>query len=157
MFEEIRPAAISLASKLFERMFFLPLEPIIEPQRKKQPLYKSPIVYKGEIGFHGKNSGRLKLYLPCDLADIMVQNFLDLDDGETKESQTVDMINELCNMICGNLFFQLDQKAAWDLTLPCTNFVPPQEVEKEPTPESVAIDLVAEGLFGVKLVIEFMN
>jgi len=156
MFEEIRPTAISLASKIFERMFFLPLM----PRRKKQlypPLYKSPIVYKGEIGFHGKNSGRLKLYLPCDLADIMVQNFLDLDEGETKESQTVDMINELCNMICGNLFLQLDQKAAWDLTLPCTNFVPPQEVEKEPTPESVAIDLVAKGSFGVKLVIEFIN
>ena len=97
------------------------------------------------------------LYLPCDLADIMVQNFLDLDEGETKESQTVDMINELCNMICGNLFFQLDRKSAWNLTLPKTNFVPPQEVEKEPTPESVAIDLVVEELFGVKLVIQFMN
>lgn len=156
MFEEIRPTAISLASKIFERMFFLPLKPM----RRKQlypPLYKSPIVYKGEIGFHGKNSGRLKLYLPCDLADIMVQNFLDLDEGETKESQTVDMINELCNMICGNLFLQLDQKTAWDLTLPCTNFVPPQEIEREPTPESVAIDLVAKESFGVKLVIEFMN
>jgi CheY-specific phosphatase CheX len=156
MYEEICPTAISLASKLFERMFFLPLK----PRRKQQlypPLYKSPIVYKGEIGFHGKNSGRLKLYLPCDLADIMVQNFLDLDEGEMKESQTIDMINELCNIICGNLFLQLDQKAAWDLTLPFTKFVPPQEVEKEPTPKSVAIDLVAKGLFGVKLVIEFMN
>jgi len=153
MFEEIRPTAISLASKLFERMFCLPLE----PQKMKQSLYKSPVVYKGEIGFHGKNSGRLMLYLPCDLADIMVQNFLDLDEGKTKESQKIDMINELCNMICGNLFFQLDQKVAWDLTLPRTNFVPPQEVEKETTPESVAIDLVAEGSFGVKLVIQFMN
>jgi len=156
MFEEIRPTAISLASKLFERMFFLPLK----PRGKKQlypPLQKSPIVYKGEIGFHGKNSGRLKLYLPCDLADIMVQNFLDLDEGESKESQTVDMINELCNMICGNLFLQLDQKAAWDLTLPFTKYVRPQEVEKEPTPKSVAIDLVAKESFGVKLVIEFMN
>jgi CheY-specific phosphatase CheX len=153
MFEEIRPAAISLTSELFSRMFFLHLE----PPREKQPPYKSPVVYKGEIGFHGKNSGRLMLYLPSDLADIMVKKLLDSEEGEVKDSQKIDMINELCSIICGNLFSKLDQKATWDLTLPFTKFVPSQEVEKELTPKSVAIDLVAKGLFGVKLVIKFMN
>jgi len=152
--KEIRTAAISAASKVFETMFFIPLE-LPDKSAVEPTLLESPGIFKGEIGFHGEHSGQLRLYLPSRLADMMVSNFMGLEEGQATESQTIDMVNELCNMICGNLFSQLDRKLLWDLTTPSSQFISYQEMENEMTQEgAVALDLIAEG-FAVKLVIQF--
>jgi CheY-specific phosphatase CheX len=155
VFEEIRAAAISATSKVFETMFFIPLELQDKSGEEEPVLLESQGIFKGEIGFHGKHSGQLRLYLPSSLADMMVCNFMGLEEGKATESQTIDMVNELCNMICGNLFSQLDRKLVWDLTTPRSQFISYQEMESEMTPEAaVALDLIAEG-FSVKLAIQF--
>ncbi len=157
MFEKFRPAAISATSKVFETMFFIPLELRDNSAGEEPALLESPGVFKGEIGFHGKHSGQLRLYLPASLAGMMACNFMGSEEGKATESQTIDMVNELCNMICGNLFSQLDRKLVWDLTTPRSQFISYHEMESEVVPDSgVALDLVAEG-YGVKLVIQFEN
>ncbi len=157
MLEEIRPAAMAAASKVFETMFFLPLELRDDPSAEKTALIESPGVFRGEIGFRGKHAGQLRLYLPSILAGRMVGNFVGSEEGEATESQTIDMINELCNMICGNLFSQLDKKRVWDLTSPRSQFISYQEMESERIPVSgIVLDLVAEG-HGIKLVLQFEN
>lgn len=155
MLDEIRLAAMAAASKVFETMFFLPLELRDDPSAEEPALLESPGVFRGEIGFRGKHAGQLRLYLPSVLAGKMICNFMGSDEGKATESQTIDMVNELCNMICGNLFSQLDKKRVWDLAPPRSQFISYHEMEGERVPVSgIALDLVAEG-HGVKLVLQF--
>jgi CheY-specific phosphatase CheX len=155
VFEKIRPAAISAISKVFETMFFIPLELRDKSVGEEPAFLESQDVFKGEIGFHGKHSGQLRLYLPSMLTDMMVCNFMGFEERQATESQAVDMVNELSNMICGNLFSQLDRKLVWDLTTPRSQLISYQEMESETTHETAfALDLIAEG-FEIKLVIQF--
>lgn len=153
MHEEIRPAAISVISKVFETMFFIPLEIWGEGGEEEFPLSKSSGVFRGDIGFQGKYSGELRLYLPSELATMMAGNFLGLEEGTASESQTRDMVNELCNMVCGNLFSHLDRKTVWDLTLPHTQSISYEAMEGEiATKPALTVDFSADG-YGIKLVI----
>lgn len=155
MLDNIRPAVISAASKVFETMFFIPLEVQDENGGEEAALLPSSGVFRGEIEFQGKLSGRLRLYLPSQLADMMACNFMGVDEENASESQTADMVNELCNMICGNLFSQLDRKVVWDLAIPHTQLVPDQGAKREADPPSaISVDFLAEG-FEVKLVLQF--
>ncbi len=157
MIEEIRSTAISVTSKVFETMFFIPVGIQGESGEEELPLSKSSVLFRGVIEFRGKYSGQLRLYLPSELATMMASNFMGLEEGGASESQTIDMVNELCNMVCGNLFSQLDRKAVWNLTLPRTQSISYKAMEGEIASESViALDLIAEG-FGVKLVIQLAD
>jgi CheY-specific phosphatase CheX len=154
MIEEIRSTAISVTSTVFETMFFIPLVIRGEDGEEESPLSKSSVLFRGEIGFNGKVSGKLRLYLPTELAKMMVNNFMGLEEGTVLESQTMDMVNELCNMVCGNLFSQLDKKTIWDLTLPRTCSISYETMEKEMAMESsIAVGFNADG-YGVRLAIQ---
>ncbi len=71
-----------------------------------------------EIGFQGKTSGKITLFLPPALAQKMASNFMGLEETEVSESQILDVTGELTNMISGNLFSRVDRKASYQITLP---------------------------------------
>ena len=105
MFEDIRQAARTVISKVFETMFFISVDSYDDDRREEPLKFSSPIL-RGEIGFKGKYSGKLVLYLSSELAKMMAINFMGLEDNEVPESQRMDVVSELCNVICGNLFSQ---------------------------------------------------
>jgi len=146
MFENLRQTVISVVSNVFETMFFLTLE----LQEKgwaegMSSLTRSSTFFRGEIGFHGRQSGRLRFYLPSELAKAMATNFLGLEEGTATESQTQDMVSELCNVVCGNLLSQLDRKTVWDLSLPRTLSIASSEIKKEDEGSGIILGFNAEG------------
>jgi len=130
--EDIRGAAISVVSKVFETMFYLSVE-TLEEGEATEPSGASPVQITGEqeqkspprflrseIGFQGKNSGKIRLHIPYDLARKLAVNFMGVDDNDLSESQVVDMVGELNNMLAGNLFSLLDKTNGYQLTVPVT-------------------------------------
>lgn len=130
---------------IFETMFFTFLEP--EEENEKIPLLSrnSMPLLKGEIGFRGDYSGCLKFYLPLGLAKTMASNFMGLRSEEVSDFQAIDTVNELCNMVCGNLFSQMDKKSVWDLALPRTHLISNEELERDRKEPRIMIDFDAEG------------
>jgi CheY-specific phosphatase CheX len=132
MFEDIRETAISVVSKVFETMFYLSIEipeevEGTEPSKAKPPQIigeqeeKSPPSFlRSEIGFQGKNSGKIRLYIPYDLTRKLAANFMGVDENGLAESQVLDMAGELNNMVAGNLFSLLDKTNGYQLTVPMT-------------------------------------
>ncbi len=146
MLENLRQTVISVVSNVFETMFFLTLELQEEGWAEgMSSLTPSLTFFRGEIGFHGRQSGRLRLYLPSELAKAMATNFLGLEEGTATESQTQDMVSELCNVVCGNLLSQLDRKTVWDLSLPRTLPISSSEIKKEDEGSGIMLSFNTEG------------
>jgi len=155
MIDEIEKNAIAAIAQVFETMFFTP---IAVQQEESQDLY-GPIksfsaFFRGEIGFEGKHSGTLILSVPVELAKTMASNFMGLEEESASDSQAMDMVNELCNMICGNLFSHLDKKTVWNLTIPQTREVTGQAMDDSNGDRAIAVCFNAEG-YPVQLQIEF--
>ncbi len=133
MFEDIRKTAISVVSKVFETMFYLSIEipeevEGTEPSKGKPPQIigepgeESPLPFlRSKIGFQGKNSGKIRLCIPYDLARRLAANFMGVEQNELSESQVLDMAGELNNMLAGNLFSLLDKTNGYQLTVPVTD------------------------------------
>ena len=115
MFENIREVAQGVVSNVFETMFFISSNSCEDDFHGKETLKFSPPIFRGEIGFRGNCSGRLILSVPYELAKVMATNFMGLENDEISESQTMDVVGELCNVICGNLFARLDKKNTYIL------------------------------------------
>lgn len=119
MIDEIVKKAIVVTGQVFETMFFMPVSVQQEWDEGFHGATRSfPSFFRGEIGFEGRYSGTLILSIPVELAKIMATNFMGLDGEFASDSQTVDTVNELCNIICGNIFSQLDKTTVWNLTIP---------------------------------------
>lgn len=145
MFENIREVAQDVVSNVFETMFFILSNSCEDDRHEEEPLRFSPTIFRGEIGFRGNRSGRLILSVPYELAKMMAINFMGLEDGEISESQTMDVVGELCNVICGNLFARLDKKNTYVLTMPRTQSISPQEMDDGNHDSGITIDFDAEG------------
>ncbi len=152
MCEEARNAAISVTSHVLETMFFTFPEPRGEGDDPE--IQPSAPYMEGEIGFKGGSSGRLRLYLPLELARKMASNFMGSEEDSVTESQTKDTVCELCNMICGNLCSHWDRKSIWSLTIPKARPMSWQEVIEEGKEPGLEINLDAEGHW-MKLHIQF--
>jgi CheY-specific phosphatase CheX len=153
VFEDIQNIAASVTTHIFETMFFTFLEPQGEEPNKDPSSVKNTMPFlRGEIEFEGKYSGRLKLYLPMELAKIMALNFMG-SEGDVSDPQAMDMVNELCNMVCGNLFAQLDKKTVFNLGIPQTHIISNKEMEKDVHTPGIKINFDTEG-YPIKLNIE---
>jgi len=139
MSEQDRKSAISATAKVFEMMFFVPLE--VEPEgfSEEVPSESSPSLLRGEIEFRGKRKGKMKLFLPLDLSRAMAINFMGLGEESVSDAQVMDAVGECCNMICGNLVSEWDRKAEWEITLPHVEPASCSEMEQEGEP-GLAID-----------------
>jgi CheY-specific phosphatase CheX len=146
MREEIRHAAIAVTLEVFGTMFFLPLDPC-DPMSKENlaPLNDAPAFLKGEIEFQGKWSGKVKVYLPLELGRIMTENLMGSEEDEISESKTLDMVSELCNVLCGNLLSHMDKKAPHTLRIPQSQLLSLEEIEEDISHGGIAIDFDAEG------------
>ena len=149
MFEEMRETAVSVTSAVFETMLFTFLEPRGREEARDLSVLNSNVVFlTGEIGFLGKYSGKLRLTMPLDLAERMASNFMGLEEEKATESQAVDLVNELCNMICGNLSSRLarsDQTLTWTLAIPQTRIFSHPEMGEEAGGQEVEVDFDADG------------
>ncbi len=146
MFEEIRETAVSVISNVFETMLFIFLEPQDGGEgRDPSALHSSAVWVRGEIGFSGKYSGTLRLTLPLSLARRMASNFMGLEEEESSESQAIDLVNELCNMVCGNLSCRLDRTLMWKITIPRTRVLSHPEPEDGATRPEISVDFDADG------------
>jgi len=155
--DEIEKKAISVTGQVFETMFFTP----VSVQGKESEDLDGPIktysaFLRGEIGFDGKHSGTLILSVPVELAKTMASNFIGLEEESASDSQAIDMVNELCNMICGNLFSQLDRKTVWNLTVPQTREVSGQAMGTDDGDQTRTICFNAEG-YPVQLQIQLAS
>ncbi|MBM4340032.1 MAG: chemotaxis protein CheX [Deltaproteobacteria bacterium] len=157
MMDEIEKKAISVTGQVFETMFFTP----VAVQEKENEDFYGPIktysaFLRGEIGFDGTRSGTLILSVPVDLAKTMASNFMGLEEESASDSQAIDMVNELCNMICGNLFSQLDKKTVWHLTVPQTREISGQAMGTDGGDRTLTVHFNAEG-YPVQLQIQLAS
>ena len=143
MSEEIRRTAITAVSQVFEKMFFLFVEEQEEEtgegaarRGESAPPSASPERWVwGEIGFKGAASGNIQLALPYRLALTLAANFMGLEEKSVSEAELLDVVNELNNMISGNLFSLLNRKAKYALTRPRAELISDKE-KKSRFPES---------------------
>ncbi len=132
MLEGIEKKAVQATLKVFETMFFMPLSVIEEDDEATSGSASSNLSsLRGEIEFSGPSSGRLMLSLPRDLVNTLAGGALSDGEGEITEAHLLDTVNELCNMICGNLLSTIDNKSVWDLSMPKTLSDPFPETEGE--------------------------
>lgn len=157
MIEKIPLIAVEATRKVFETMFFATVEtqPEEEADRDQIP---SPISswIVGEIGFEGRYCGRMIFFVPAELALTMASNFMGLGVEEISSSQARDVVGELCNMVCGNLFSKLDRKEVWALTLPQTRAMSEGDTKGEDSPRTISIPFHIEG-YPVKLEIRMAS
>ncbi len=156
MIEKLETEAIAVTSQVFETMFFLPVVPQEDQDDSFQevPLPSFSAYFQGEVGFQGRHSGKLVISIPVELAKTMASNFLGLDESSASEAQTMDVVGELCNMICGNLFSRLDKKTVWNLTIPRTRQVSASVLNEHQRHPILAVRLNAEG-YPIQLQIQF--
>jgi CheY-specific phosphatase CheX len=140
--EKIERVAQGVVAQVFGTMFFTFLESLED--RPREPSAPVPYIW-GEIGFQGPLTGRLALFLPLQRAQKMASQFMGLEDEEIPESQAIDMVKELCNVVCGNLSSQLDRKAIWRLSLPSARRVCFQEMKNDKEVHGLTLRFFAEG------------
>ncbi len=117
MMDDLSIQALKVTQQVFETMFFVPVE-FEEDEEEGGRKISAWIV--SEIKFEGKFKGKLGFFVPVELACSMVSNFLGLEEDEPTLEQARDVVGELCNMVCGNLFSRLNRKEIWTITSPKT-------------------------------------
>jgi CheY-specific phosphatase CheX len=97
-------------SEVFEKMFFLFLE----------PLDGESVVYDkaASIRFKGPVKGELRILLSEDIARIMVQNMLGLEEEEVTARYMEDCSKEAANMVCGDFLGKFDGTRVFNLSTP---------------------------------------
>lgn len=73
---------------------------------------------RGELGFVGLPGGTFGIAVPPSTAAVMAANFLGEDEVDLSDKQTVEVVCELTNMVCGTLLAQIDSKQAFTLSTP---------------------------------------
>jgi CheY-specific phosphatase CheX len=156
MSNEFRQAAVSATLNIFETMFFTFLDQLDDARsledskseiqgQESLPSEDSPgLNLKTEIRFSGQRSGSLVLTLPYELGETLAMNFLGFEE-EVTEMQILDMASELANMICGNMFSQLDKSAVYVLGSPLTQKMSHTEILASNPTADITLAFQTEG------------
>lgn len=145
MDENLRAAALQAIANVFETMFFVFLEPL-DPgtdEGRTAGSAAAPEWLLCTVGFQGRVLGSLRLWVPYGLAQELATNFLGLET-EASEIQALDMVKELANMVCGNLFSLYDRHQATLLDLPSAERVRRDPGPFDPEPGALRLDFLAE-------------
>jgi CheY-specific phosphatase CheX len=108
--QKIKQTLMTSIFEVFEKMFYVFLEPIEKTHWDHQAVVS--------IRFTGPMNGVIETYFSKGLSEVMVQNMLNLDEGEVSEKLREDCLKESVNMICGNFLRRLDSSKVFDLSLP---------------------------------------
>jgi CheY-specific phosphatase CheX len=73
---------------------------------------------RGELDFSGSPGGTFGIGVPPATAAAIAANFLGEDEADLSAEQTVEVVCELTNMVCGTLLAHLDSKQAFTLSSP---------------------------------------
>jgi CheY-specific phosphatase CheX len=109
--EKIRQNLMKAVFEVFEKMYYIFLEPI----EKEAPQKDFSDV---EIGFSGDISGSIIARFPRELSIVMAENALGMDEDEISEQILADCRNECLNMLCGNFLQKHDANKLFHMTLP---------------------------------------
>jgi len=119
MEKEVLKAAMKRSiSEVLETMFFLPLE---FPEGQAQETAGNEgngTLLVTKLDFHGPFSGSFLFFIPEELTLSLTASFLGEDEAKVTGSDVTGMVKEIVNMIAGNTFSILDDKAMFDLDIP---------------------------------------
>jgi CheY-specific phosphatase CheX len=115
--ENIREILKESIFEVFERMFFIFLEP-----GGRVLVYD----YETSIGFDGPQRGTLRILFARPVARLMVRNMLGISDEKEIERHVEDCVKEAANMVCGNFLVNLDASKKFIMTLPAFSARPAQ-------------------------------
>lgn len=96
--------------EVFEKMFYI----FLEPADKEAGTYN----WRSSINFSGAFNGEMAALFSQTLAEVMVQNMLNIEREKIDESLIGDCLKEATNMICGNFLQKVDPALVFDLSLP---------------------------------------
>lgn len=106
---KIQELMMNAIFEVFEKMFFVFLEPIDED-------VKYDIVVS--INFAGPVNGDIDVFFTRDLVSTMVQNMLGVDENGVTSKLIEDCAKEAANMIGGNFLHKYDSSKAFNLSMP---------------------------------------
>lgn len=106
---KIQELLMNAIFEVFERMFFVFLEPVDED-------FKYDMI--ASINFTGPIKGNIDVLLTSDLACAMVQNMLGVDEAGINQKLIEDCTKEAANMIGGNFLQKYDSSKVFDLSIP---------------------------------------
>ena len=110
--ERIEKTMTSSIFEVFEKMFYIFLEPLDAGSRYDE------YDMEAAIGFDGTMSGNVRVLLSREIVMAMVQNMLGLRGDEITVQEMEDCSKEAVNMVCGNFLGRLDNREAFNLSLP---------------------------------------
>ncbi len=143
--EKIQELLTNAIFEVFEKMFFVFLEPVDED-------IKCDMI--ASINFTGPVKGTIDVLLSADLASAMVQNMLSIDEDSITTRLIEDCAKESANMIAGNFLQKYDSSKVFDLSIPAfkneTLDFAAQEAAKGGTMWNLCFES-GEGLLGVKM------
>ncbi len=106
-------------SEVFERMFFIFLEPPDEESQRHD--------IEAAIRFEGPLSGEVRILLSRDMARDMICNMLGMGEADITDQTVEDCSKEAVNMVCGDFLSKLDSTQVFSLSVP--TFEPsPQDI-----------------------------
>jgi len=110
MRENIRQTLTSATFEVFEKMFFVFLEPVESGQHQYE--------HVSHIGFDGKAKGALCVMMSRGMTEMMAQNMLGCEPSEMTGQMIEDCSKEAANMVCGNFLRKMSEQEVFNLSLP---------------------------------------
>lgn len=142
---KIQEILMNAIFEVFEKMFFVFLEPVDEDIRYDMI---------ASINFNGPIKGTIDILLTADLASAMVQNMLSVDENGVTPKLIEDCAKESANMIAGNFLEKYDSSKVFDLSIPTFKKESAEFAAQETEAGGTAWNLCfesSEGLLGVKM------
>ena len=96
--------------EVFEKMFFV----FLEPTDMRDWIHESA----ASISFSSSMQGEIEARFSKGIADVMVQNMLNIAEGQITEKLKEDCLKESVNMICGNFLRNYDSAKLFKLAIP---------------------------------------
>ncbi len=115
--------------EVFEKMFYV----FLEPADNSDWVHESA----ASISFSSSMKGQIEARFSKGIADVMVQNMLNIAEGEITEKLKEDCLKESVNMICGNFLRNYDSATLFKLSIPVCHrgtdkFIRGESVSSEP-------------------------
>jgi CheY-specific phosphatase CheX len=110
MKENIRQTLTKATFEVFEKMFFVFLEPVESAKVRYDSV--------SFIDFDGRATGGLCLMMSRGLTEMMAQNMLGCEPAEITDQMIEDCSKEAANMVCGNFLRKMSEQDIFKLNLP---------------------------------------
>ena len=111
---DLKPFMESAVAEVLESLCFISSEGEVPDETGND----RPNWICGELDFAGLSGGTFGIAVPPSTASVIAANFLGEEETDLSEQQTVEVVCELTNMVCGTFLAHLDAKQAFTLTPP---------------------------------------